>query len=257
MPAASGVACVTDAAVNDGRPLNYETASYSVVDASHLTMTLSRAHAAGATIAVGGLCGYGLEQTVDTTAGIRQVYPVVGSTSATSLLYAGGITSVVGVGNSTSGFLNLAVPVASVARTGNVVTVTTAGNLPVNVNGLTLTVSGVADGSYNGAYPVTSTGANTLTYVQNGANGTSMGGSLGYVTGGYALYPMAEVVGVYNTATKAVDGLMTLAPDTVAWAAGDTVEHPHYFQEKVGGDLSQFTQYHGSSAAGLECGNCV
>ena len=80
---------------------------------------------------------------------------------------------------------------------------------------------------------VTTTGPNTLTYAQNGANSTSTGGTLSVVTGGYALYPMAEVLSVFDTATKTVDGQMTLAPNTVAWAANDAVEEPHYYQELV------------------------
>ena len=76
----------------DGRlpPHNYEMANYTVVDGTHLQMTLNKVHAAEATIAFGGLCGYGLEQTVDTVGRIRQVFPVIGSYSATGLYYAGG-----------------------------------------------------------------------------------------------------------------------------------------------------------------------
>jgi hypothetical protein len=243
LPAASGVACVSDVAVPDNRPLNFETAAYTTIDGTHLQMTLVRPHASGATIAVGGLCGYGLEQTVDTTAGIRQVFPVIGSPSPTSLLYAGGSTSIVGQQGLTSGFADIALTVASVARTNNVVTVTTTANVPQDLNGLTLTVANVADSSYDGSFQVTSTGPNTLTYANSGANSTSSGGTLSLVTGGYTLYPMAEVESVYNPATKAVDGLMTLAANTVNWAAGDTVEQPHYFQEKVSDDTDFVTQF--------------
>jgi hypothetical protein len=241
-------------------------ANYAVVDGTHLQMTLNKAHNVPATVAIGGLCGYGLEQTVDTAAGIRQVFPVVGSYSATGLYYAGGGTAIVGRMGQSSAFLNVTLNVASIARNGNVVTVTTAGNLPVDVNGLTLTVSGVADSSYNGSYVVTTTGPHTLTYAQSGANSTSTGGTLAVLTGGYALYPMAEVLSVLNPATKSVDGQMTLAPNTVAWAVNDAVEQPHYFQEAVGGDLTfvgQTTprpasfmragmQYEGNNGPGLQ-----
>ncbi len=264
-PQTSGVACVTDM-TNAYNAQNYEMASYTVVDGTHLQMTLNKAHASGASVAMGGLCGYGLEQTVDTTAGIRQVFPVVGSYSATGLYYVGGETPIVGAMGSTSAFMNVTLNVASIARNGNVVRVTTAGNLPVDVNGLSLTVSGVADSSYNGAYAVTTTGPNTLTYAQNGANSTSTGGTLSIVTGGYALYPMAEVLSVFNTATKSVDGQMTLAPNTVAWAANDVVEQPHYYQEMVDADtefvgqttprpsvvLRAGVQYEGNNGPGLQ-----
>ena len=82
-----------------------------------------------------------------------------------------------GVSGQTSAFLNVSLAVAAIARKGNVVTVTTAGNLPVDVNGLTLTVSGVTDASYNGSFAVTTTGPNTLTYAQTGADSTSTGGT--------------------------------------------------------------------------------
>ncbi len=114
-------------------------ANYTVVDGTHLQMTLNKVHQAGATIAFGGLCGYGLEQTVDTVGPIRQVFPVIGSYSATGLYYAGGLTAIVGVQGNTSAFLNVTLPIAAIARNNNLVTVTTAGNLPVDVNGLTMT----------------------------------------------------------------------------------------------------------------------
>jgi trimeric autotransporter adhesin len=241
VPGSSGVACVVDQP-NSGNPHNYEMATYTVVDGTHLQMTLNKVHRAGATIAFGGLCGYGLEQTVDTVGNIRQVFPVIGSNSATSLYYAGGLTSIVGLQGNTSAFLNVSLPIAAIARNAGVVTVTTAGNLPVDVNGLTMTISGVADQSYNGSFLVTSTGANTLTYVDSGANSTSTGGSVSKLTGGYALYPMAEVLGVFNAATKGVDGQLTLAANTVPWGANDPVEEPHYYQEHVAADLTYVGQ---------------
>jgi trimeric autotransporter adhesin len=241
-PASSGVACIADptAAVNGIE--DFEMANYTVVDGTHLQFVLNKAHAAQATVAIGGLCGYGLEQTVDTQNGIRQVFPVIGSYSATGLYYAGGATAVVGVTGLTSGFTNLSFPIASIARSNNTVTITTAGNFSYDVNGLRLTISGVADSSYNGTFAVTTTGPNTLTYAQSGANSTSSGGTISYLTGGYALYPMAEVLSVMNPASKRVDGTMTLAPNTVAWAANDPVEEPHYHQEKVGPDVEFVSQ---------------
>jgi hypothetical protein len=240
LPASTGVACVEDG--SGGLP-NFETANYSVVDATHVQLTLNKVHQPGATIAVGGLCGYGLEETVDTVGPVRQVFPVVGSMSATSLYYAAAVTPVVGIKGQTGAYLNDTFTVASIARSGNVVTVTTAANLADDVQGLSMTVSGVADSSYNGTYVVTTTGPNTLTYANTGANSTSSGGTLSVLTGGYNLYPMAEVLSVYNPVTKTVDGTMTLAPNTVAWATGDAVEEPHYYQERVAADTEYITQY--------------
>lgn len=240
LPATSGVACVAEpGSVN---PNEFELAGYTVVDGTHIQLTLEHVHRAGATVAVGGLCGYGLEQTVDTTNGIRQVFPVIGSYSTTGLYYAAGLTPIVGQTSQTSGFTNVSMAIASIARSNNVVTVTTSGNMPVDLNGLTLTVAGVADSSYNGSFTVTTTAANTLTYASTGANSTSTGGTIGILTGGYALYPMAEVVGVFDAATKSVDGQLTLGPNTVAWAANDPVEEPHYYQESVTGDIEYIGQ---------------
>ncbi|HEU5340509.1 SGNH/GDSL hydrolase family protein [Edaphobacter sp.] len=240
LPASSGLACVAEpGSVN---PNEFELASYSVVDDTHLQLTLEHVHRAGATVAVGGLCGYGLEQTVDTTNGIRQVFPVIGSYSSTGLYYAAGLTPVVGQTSQTSGYMNVSLNVASIARSNNVVTVTTAGNMPMDLNGLTLTVAGVADSSYNGSFVVTTTGPNTLTYADTGANSTSTGGTIGIVTGGYVLYPMAEVLSVFDAATKTVDGQLTLGPNIVAWAAGDPVEEPHYYQVAVAGDIEYIGQ---------------
>jgi hypothetical protein len=237
---ASGVGCLTE--TTSGIP-NFEMVSYSVVDGTHVQLTLNRPHGSATAMAVGGLCGYGLEQTVDTVGAIRQLFPVLGSTSATSLYYAGAVSNVVGVKNETSAFLNDTFGIASISRIGNVVTVTATADFADDVNGLSMTVSGVADSSYNGTYTVTTTGPNTLTYANTGANSTSSGGMVGILTGGYALYPMAEVLSVYDTATKMVDGALTLGANTVAWASGDAVEEPHFYLQRTDADVEIITQY--------------
>jgi hypothetical protein len=243
LPSQSGVACIAD--TNDLRFPNFETASYTVVDASHITFTLNKVHAAGAVVGVGGLCGYGIEQTVDTVGPVRQVFPVAGSLNATSLYYAGASTQVLANEDlsSTSGYQNISLQVASIARHGNVVTATLAGNMPVDVNGLTMTVSGVADASYNGGFQVSSIAGNLLTYSNTGPDSTSTGGTVSLLTGGYVLYPMAEILSVYDASTKQVDGQLTLAANTVAWAPGDAVEAPHYYQQLTAADTEWVTQY--------------
>ncbi len=241
LPAASGVACIADA--NYEAADNFETVNYSVADGTHLSLTLNKPHAAGTTIAIGGLCGYGLEQTVDTTGNLRQVFPVIGSLSSSSLYYAGLFTRIVGLNGTTSGYVNIQNPVTTLQRSGNTVTATVSGAFAQDINGLTVTIAGVTDSSYNGAFPVTTTAANQFTYTQTGANSTSTGGTVSIVSGGFALYPMAEVLSVFNPATKAVDGAMTLAPNTVTWAAGDSVEQPHYFQSRVAADVTAVYQY--------------
>ncbi len=240
LPGQSGVACITEA--NNSFVHDYEMVPYTVVDDTHLQMTFQKVHTAAATIAVGGLCGYGLEETVDTARGIRQVFPVIGSFSPTALYYAGGESSIIGIAQSTGGFLNINMAIRSIVRSNNVVTVTTKTNIPVDVNSLTITISGVPDSSFNGSFPVTTTASNVLTYSQTGPDGTSTDGTASMVTGGYALYPMAEVLGVFNATTKSVDGQLTLAPNTVAWAVNDPVEEPHYYQEKISADMTHVTQ---------------
>jgi hypothetical protein len=242
----SGVACVADPSVGGQAAFpDFETANYSVVDATHISLTLNKVHGSGAVVAVGGLCGYGLEQTVDTVGIVRQVFPVIGSLSATSLYYANAITPIIGNDGlaSTSGYQNISMQVASISRQGNVVTAMLTSNMPQDVNGLTLAVSGVSDTSYNGSFIVTTTSGNTLTYANTGADGSSLGGTVTLLTGGFVLYPMAEVLSVYDPANKQVDGLMTLAPNTVAWAAGDALEMPHYYQQSTFADTEFVTQY--------------
>jgi hypothetical protein len=243
LSASNGMACVADLDLSDGKPTNFETTAYQVVDSTHLRLTLNRPHASGATIAVGGLCGYGLEQKVDTFGPLRQVFPVLGSISSSSLLYAGGQSPIVGVSQLTSAYVNVTGLIASIARANGTVTVTLSGALPSDVNGSTLTIANVTDASYNGSFAVTTTSSNTFTYTQAGANSTSAGGTVALITGGYALYPMAEVLSVYNAQTKAIDGQVTLAANTVNWSAGDAVEQPHYFQQAVDADTSYVTQF--------------
>jgi hypothetical protein len=236
----AGVACLEETI--GGIP-NFEMANYSVVDGTHIQLTLNRPHGTATAVGVGGLCGYGLEQTVDTVGAVRQVYPVLGSVSGTRLYYAGGVTDVVGVNDTTSAYLSESAGISGAVRSGNVVTVTTTGNLPDDWNGLSITVSGVTDGSYNGTFVVTTVAGNQFSYAQTGANSTSSGGTAGITTGGFALYPMAEVLSVYDAASKTVDGAMTLGANTVAWATGDVVEEPHYYLERVAADVEFVTQY--------------
>ena len=240
-PATTGLACIADE-VNGYLPSNYEMAAYTVVDATHMRVTFKKAHATLATIAIGGLCGYGLEQKVDTVSGIRQVFPVVGSYSATGLYYAGSASAIVGQMSTTSAFINVNLGITALSRTGNLVTLTTATAMPFDLNGLTVNVAGAADATYNGSFAVTSTGPNTLIYTQTGANSSTTGGALTLLTGSFALYPMAEVLSVFDSTANIVDGQMTLAPNSVAWSVGDAVEEPHFFQQVLSADVPYVTQ---------------
>ncbi|HUD22013.1 MAG TPA: membrane protein insertase YidC [Acidobacteriaceae bacterium] len=76
------------------------------------------------------------------------------------------------------------VPIAAVSRSGGVVTLMSSGNLPSDINGRAVAISGVSDSSYNGSFVVKLTAPNTLTYKQDyGDNGNSSGGTLSTVNG--------------------------------------------------------------------------
>ena len=256
LPAASGVACLAD---SSDAIANFETVAYTVVDGTHVRVTANKVHNVNSTFAVGGLCGYGLEETVDTFDNIRQVFPVIGSTSATELYYIGGRTPIVGVPSTsggTGGYQNISRTVAAISRSGGVVSVTLTQGLPADFSGTSFTVNGVADATYNGTFAINQTGNNTLTYASAGPDSTSSGGTLAFLTGGYVLYPMAEALSVMDPANKSVDGVMQLAANTVAWAAGDAVEMPHYYQEDISPDTEFVTQItphpEGSNSGGIK-----
>ena len=240
-PAGSGIACVADTNTN-GAADNFETAPYTVVDGSHIQLTLNKPHFAAATVAIGGLCGYGAEQTVDTYNGIREVFPVIASTSPTSLFYTGLASANLGVTGGPSAFANISAPITTMQRSGNVVTVNTAGG-GFDINGLSVTISGAADASFNGTFVVTTNAVSQFTFAQTGPDASTTGGTAAVLTGGYVLYPMAEVLNVLNASTNQVDGALTLAPNNVAWATGDPVEEPHYFQERMNADTTFVEQY--------------
>lgn len=71
--------------------------------------------------------------------------------------------------------------IASIVRSGNLVTVTTtSSNLfgTLNTyNPVTAIIRGVTDSSFNGVFPITVTGPNTFTYSQTGVNASSSGGA--------------------------------------------------------------------------------
>jgi len=240
-PASSGIACVVNS--RTGSADAFETAPYTVVDGTHIQLTLSKPKYANATIALGGLCGYGVEQVADTNGAIRQVFPVIGSLSSSELLYSGLAATNLGSERGPSAFANVSLSVSSMARSGNVVTATVSPNFPADLNGLSLTIGGAADASFNGTFQITTTAANQFTFAQTGPNASTTGGTASLLLGNYVLYPMAEVLSVMNPTTKAVDGTLTLAPNNVVWAQNDPLEEPHFYQMRVNGDVTHVAQY--------------
>lgn len=73
--------------------------------------------------------------------------------------------------------LPTSVNISSIARSGNVVTLVTASPAGYTV-GEGFAVQGVADGSFNGGFIVLTIVGTTITYVQNGPNATSSGGTV-------------------------------------------------------------------------------
>lgn len=248
-PAAAGIACIAN---TQGASDYFETAPYTVVDGSHIQFTLYKPHTVAATVAIGGLCGYGVEQTVDTVSGIREVFPIIASPSPTSLFYSSLASPNLGATFQTSGFSNLSSAITTMQRAGNVVTVNLANNLQGDPNGLQMTVSGATDSSFNGTFLATTNAANQFTFSQTGPDATTTGGTAGMLTGGFVIYPMVEVRSVLNTATNQVDGTMTLAPNNVAWSTGDPLEEPHFYSQRIRADTTFVNQTmpRGSNAMG-------
>jgi hypothetical protein len=90
---------------------------------------------------------------------------------------------------------NRAVAIASISRTGNLVTVTTAAAHGF-FKGQMAEVRGVADGSYNGTVTIFSTpGAAQFTYASAGSDGSSSGGTATPVLGTVELSSPAPAAG--------------------------------------------------------------
>jgi YidC/Oxa1 family membrane protein insertase len=76
--------------------------------------------------------------------------------------------------------------IASAARNSKKqVVLTVAGTVPAALSGRAVSISGIADSSFNGTYVVTQAGSNLLTYTQDyGDQGSSSGGTLTTLNGG-------------------------------------------------------------------------
>jgi len=77
--------------------------------------------------------------------------------------------------------------IRSASRRGNLITVTTEGNLPASLNGQAVAITGAGDKTYDGTYIATATGPNTFTYMQGNeeapADSTTAGGTASTVNG--------------------------------------------------------------------------
>jgi hypothetical protein len=238
-----GIACITD--VNSFEMVNV-TASAS----TSLTASFRKPHPSGTVFAQGGTCGYGIALNADTVvpngATVRVLIPMLGSPdSAHSYVntFNGGVYF--GEGSAWN-YNTLSGLTATYSSSTGLVTIT--GNFGFtedtppqgpgtfgNLYGQSLTISGASDQHYNGTYPVTIVGTGTFTYAPSVAPSSSSvtGVTVTACNCSFTMYPRAEVLGVYNSTTKQVDGTLTLEPNNVAWASGDTVEVPHWHQPAV------------------------
>jgi hypothetical protein len=243
-----------------------EQASVSAVGSGTITASFRKPHMAGALVAQGGTCGYLITLNADTYnpggTPYRMAIPMMGSPSSTNTyyyyaagIYAGFITAGEQTASPLSTAWNYYTHSASTSynSTTGLVTVTgccgfstgingaQGGGVLGNISGETVTITGAttatgaSDTNYNGSYAATVTGENSFTYTPSAApTSTSLTGlTLTFCNCTFTMYPGAEVLGVYNSTTKTVDGTLTLGANTVAWTAGDLVEEPHWYMPYV------------------------
>ena len=239
----SGVACISDYQA-------FEQVNLTAASATSVTASFRKPHVAGALLTQNGTCGWGLAMAADTQVvygtTIRTLLPLLGSPDDTHTYINTFLGSgVMGLG-SASVYNSLSSGVAATySSASNLVTVTgnfgfaypgvTATGDFGNVNGTSLTVSGASDASYNGTFTVTVTSNTSFTYTPASApaNASVSGLTVVECNCSFTMYPRAEVLSVYNQGSKAVDGTLTLEPNSVAWASGDMIEEPHWHQPAV------------------------
>jgi hypothetical protein len=246
----TGVACISD-------KYAFEMVNLTAASASSITANFRRPHLTGALLTQGGTCGWALTPNADTvTSGtgnvIRVALPLLGSVDSAHTYvntFIGGSYA----GEGTAWTYNT----ATGSATYNNGTVTVTGNFGFqypeslngnfgNVYGQSLTIASTADSSdaaYNGSYPVTvlsstPTGA-TFTYPYTGhapgntGSPTPVSVTVTECNCTFTMYPRAEVIGVYNSTSKQVDGTLTLEPNAIPFATGDTIEVAHWHQPAV------------------------
>jgi hypothetical protein len=120
--------------------------------------------------------------------------------SVDALLFDGQPVSLDGGGNSFSPAQSSS-GISSISRTNNLVTVHIGSPLGNSfspglafVDGTVMKVSGVGDGSFNGTFPMSQVNSTTYTYVADGPNGGSGGGSVTTMYGDYGSTVHMEVM---------------------------------------------------------------
>jgi len=256
---AGGTACIADSQAQ-------EQVSLSAVVSGTITASFRKPHQAGALIAQGGTCGYLIALNADTYnpsgTPYRMAIPMMGSLSSSSTYFyysAGGYQGFITPNEATAGPLSTAwnyftrsISATYSSATGLVTVSNCCGfstgsngvqgsGVLGNINGQNVIVSGATtgtganDANYNGTYTAAVTGEYSFTYAPSAAptSATLSGLTLTFCNCTFTMYPGAEVLSVYNTTSKMVDGTLAVGPNTVAWTAGDLVEEPHWYMPYV------------------------
>jgi hypothetical protein len=237
-----GIACITDAQA-------FEMVKLTAASGTSLTASFRKPHLAGTLVTQGGTCGYGISINADTvqTSGttVRVLLPMLGSPDSAHTYintFIGG--AYFGEGSAWNYEVLSGANAAYNSSTG---LVTVTGNFGFsendgpqgpglfgNIYGQSLTISGATDTKYDGTYPVTIAGTSTFTYTPPVAPSSSSNAiTVTECNCTFTMYPRAEVLSVYNSTSKQVDGTLGLEPNSVVWASGDTVEEPHWHQPLV------------------------
>ena len=163
---------------------------------------------------------------------------VVNVTSNTTLTYAPTLASATGNTTSASASVTLTSSTSGIAIGDGVTGPGIPSSTTVsNLVGSTLTLSANATATASGV---------TLSFTPN-TSVTSL--SVTYCDCAFTLYPFAEVLTVYNPATKSVDGTVTLASNAVPWAYNDHVTMPVYVSNAMEPTHDYFQWYTPSSGA--------
>lgn len=235
-----------------------EQVNYTIVDATHLSMTMSYSHVAGIRLYQNGGCGgkfvIGNGSSTPTSGFTYTSYPVFGSLNTTSYDYG------IAFEQNEQGQLQLAipsnnpVPIVSSTRSGTTVTATmNAGTSLFNYNGLiipsgtTASVSGSTDTTINttGLTSFVVTGNTSVTYTQPSGTGSSSGTGGTLTLAGmnnYQIYCGAETIGIRNSTPLTPpptntghpwgDGGVFVEPNNCTWTAADNIEQVNHYSQQ-------------------------
>ncbi|HZY63274.1 MAG TPA: hypothetical protein VFE38_12190, partial [Edaphobacter sp.] len=190
----------------------------------------------------GGLCGQYLSLDRNLARnGFRTSYEVVGATDPEHLAYVWNVT-----GSTKQNVLKVyssPVLLRNLVRKNGVVTASfTYANQPFIFNhAQDVVIADATDSSFNGTVhlPEYKDDLNVeLKWSQSGPDSAAASATINMPTAyyGFHLYPGAEVLG------PQVEGGVPLEPNSVDWAAGDTIENPHNPSFAMNGRMTELTQ---------------